>query len=1079
MNELLPIIDSVLQSMNIETRYLTEGYFRGVRFIPQMLQRNVRESDFAIVILDGLRPNVAYELGLFHMRGVDIIPLKRSTAKFAVKSAYHKDPLIAFGDIRYRKAAFDHLQDPPLEITEIFSDFQGLEELRFDSIDDTDQNNSLGKKLRVAIEGIIPHLRARTGPDFAQIHLLFPDLDQNLLDESLKILSLFSILGLRLQHETDTTFQPIRDDFISLFINESATIENVMVIIESLIAREENILRNYGRYVTIDSERLINESFRFLLDNQQFNQYYLKIMRSGNSELIRRFIERLSSGEYLKAESIQMLGQYIFTRSNLFTDISILQVKETCELFSTTAYIFPSKAITLLSSWFEPIIPTQIDVLFPFTSNIFNPGNSEESMLWFLSKIAIHDQFFNNSMRILFKFSLPIIIHEEELTHHIHSGSGNLALHRFLEQCYPLQGKVQVTTRWEFIQSMSPDENLPPEYQIAAIDLKFRAIKNFLKRQWTIAGGYHDGSIEIRSFSVQSPNKYSQLEAYRKEAFQLLMNWIQSTEDLYRNDKNFFSYLINNFSRWIRHFNWDQIQEFLVSIFERDVIYRDIFRGHVENLRKYDTWQSSYSQDLLTQIFQFDDELEGSLELVEYFKKYLQVSKYDLDRNLFPEDAEKIAHIQEIHNNLISKMTNSSPEQRDIIKTMLISVNYSESFNFGMYFGEKTDLNDIVTVLNDFQYIIQHQSLEIVSEFFCGLMAALFLLNEDLWETKIEEIWLNEFFAAYREKFLWMGTNLSQFKWRKYNELLNSEQTLPNKILSVISHKAFTEIITIDLIKGTLKLCISQIGRIRLEDLSSGYIGTLNDPISLAYFKLGSIFKKYQQLLDEELANWLLVEWVSHSSFLLSRIHDTSLLIKIGRLSETSLAPWLLQGFSISDLDGDSFLMKSSEFFLPKLFEITMELFSISESEENLTDSNKISIAFEISGECWLLLKFTEAQIEELFLQNSRKLGYMIGRILKHLNPNEPFPRSLSNIITLNHENLDFKHTIFRAFSSGTRSFTGNNYGQAFSADNNRLINWSDQTSDPILLQWFRDLKEYIDNESLRWENTWREGEVR
>ena len=66
MNEVLGIIKSVLESLDMGIIYLGDG-FRGIRYYPEMLRQNISESDFGIVILDGLRPNVTYELGLLQM----------------------------------------------------------------------------------------------------------------------------------------------------------------------------------------------------------------------------------------------------------------------------------------------------------------------------------------------------------------------------------------------------------------------------------------------------------------------------------------------------------------------------------------------------------------------------------------------------------------------------------------------------------------------------------------------------------------------------------------------------------------------------------------------------------------------------------------------------------------------------------------------------------------------------------------------------------------------------------------------------------------------------------------------------
>ncbi|MHA1887244.1 MAG: hypothetical protein ACTSX0_04405, partial [Promethearchaeota archaeon] len=60
IDKILSIINSVLQNNGFIPVYLDDGFYK-VNFLPQMLQKNINESDFGIVVLDGLRPNVAYE----------------------------------------------------------------------------------------------------------------------------------------------------------------------------------------------------------------------------------------------------------------------------------------------------------------------------------------------------------------------------------------------------------------------------------------------------------------------------------------------------------------------------------------------------------------------------------------------------------------------------------------------------------------------------------------------------------------------------------------------------------------------------------------------------------------------------------------------------------------------------------------------------------------------------------------------------------------------------------------------------------------------------------------------------------
>lgn len=165
INDVLEVINSVLTSMDIEPYYLREQIRGGL--YPTVLQEMITQSDLGIVILDGLRPNVAFEYGLLTMKNIDIIPLKKSDAKYSVKFSFYNpavdnlDPSFAFGDFRYKEAALKNLKDPLINVNVHFSDCQGKHIVDFETIDDTIEYNSLGTLLKVEIEKIIPRLRSK------------------------------------------------------------------------------------------------------------------------------------------------------------------------------------------------------------------------------------------------------------------------------------------------------------------------------------------------------------------------------------------------------------------------------------------------------------------------------------------------------------------------------------------------------------------------------------------------------------------------------------------------------------------------------------------------------------------------------------------------------------------------------------------------------------------------------------------------------------------------------------------------------------------------------------------------------
>ncbi len=107
INDVLEVIESVLRSMDIDPYYLRDQ-IRGGELYPPVLQKMITQSDMGIVILDGLRPNVAFEYGLLIMRNIDIIPFKKSDAKYSIKSLFYNpavgnlDTFFAFGDFLYK-----------------------------------------------------------------------------------------------------------------------------------------------------------------------------------------------------------------------------------------------------------------------------------------------------------------------------------------------------------------------------------------------------------------------------------------------------------------------------------------------------------------------------------------------------------------------------------------------------------------------------------------------------------------------------------------------------------------------------------------------------------------------------------------------------------------------------------------------------------------------------------------------------------------------------------------------------------------------------------------------------------------
>ena len=1060
----------------MEIIYLGED-FGGIRYYPDMLHQNISESDFGIVILDGLRPNVTYELGLLQMSKIDVIPLIKNDAKFSVKSIYynpqkgHNDPELAFGEYRNRRAIFQRLLEPYIIIPEHFSDCQGMHEVRYNTIDDTQENSSLGKVLREEITKIIPHLRSRTGLGFNELYALFPDIEHEILEESVRLLSLFSVLGWNQYFEGDMTFQSIREEFVSFFINQPVSVERVNKIFNLLLERPENIIKNYGRYLTIDSEKLIHQSFDFLMQNHRiFNKYYTQIMKTTQTELKRRFIDRITSSDILDSSTIEAIGNYIFDRSELFTNISAIQNRDSCQFFVSSASINPLKALNLLQHWISPLTPMKMAELFPFQSTVSYPGNPQDDVLWFLNETSKNNTFFTQSMEILFKFSLPIILHEEQILTDIHSGVQKLALDRFLEQCHSLAGKVNVITRWNFIKSLSWSEDWSEDFMKSTMILKFRAIQTFLQRSWIIPEPIRGGTIRVSHFRINGLN-YDDLEKCRSEAYQIIMEWLD-LPDIYANIyDSIFEYFYQNLSECLKYIPWDKIKSLFIRIFSKDSLKILEFLTQIDKIRAYDNWQESYSEEYLQQIFQFQEELEEGLTVPDFFRRKLGFSVYTTAViGMFPEQKEREDFINSLQTKMINRYLElDKTESKEIIE-VLLNENFYQSYQFGMKLKDYLTWEEIEVKIEYCTKTIEENNIENVSEFYIGLWSALFHANEEEWENLLDQYWNNSFIQPYLEKIIWQPEqNFNEFRWNKYKELFKSRLIGPNEFMAVIHRK---KSISVDELRQILIDCLRY-----FEELITSEVEYPIEVFIHFIWRMERLMSENEGLLDNVLAENFLDTFQPISSDILSQLYNTNMIIEIGKLSEQSFDDWLKVGFQLSVRD-DDFLLKCADIFIDSIFQITEKLFSLPPVREEVTEDHHIAHAFEISGDPRILLKFTDEQIDRLYELNSSMLGSLFGRLIQNIPINVNFSPLLRRLIIQHNEDTDFKNRIFQEFSSGVQTFVGDNYDQLYAGEYARITQWRESAKNNIFREWLRELHQYIDSLRNQDREFWREREV-
>lgn len=1080
---ILKVIDKVLKSLDIEPYYLSDQ-IRGGKLYPLVLRDMITQSDMGIVVLDGLRPNVTYEYGLLDMKNIDVIPLKKSDAKLTIRSMFYNpsknkiDPELAFGDFYFKKAAFEKLKDPILNVNLHFSDCQGKHIVNFDTIDDTFEVNSLGNVLRAEIEKIIPKLRSMDGPDFGMVHTLFNDLNYDLLDESIKLLSLFSFIGWRQEFEGDSRFQSIREGFLSLFQNEQASFDEINRIFEALLENDEPILRKYGRYLTVDSDRLIKESFEDLLNEEsRFQAFFSSIINSDVMELTTRFIERISTPDILDPQRKRSVGDFIFSRSGLFQDISVLQDRERSRLFSTAGYIFPSGALDLLSDWINSLSPSEMTEIFPSQSTLHLPGNLQDDILWFLNETSKFDSYFSQSMKLLFKFSLPVIVEEDRILLDIHSSIKRLALDRYLEQCQSLTGEVSLNTRWNYIKDLAWSEEWVEKYRNATKILKFRAITTFLQKSWSVIGPIRNGALQIMRTTITDGVSYDELENCRREAYQIIMEWLNQPVEYACIYESLFEYFYQNLHEGLKYIAWDQIKSLFEQIFQHDNKKILTFIGHIDLLRTFDNenWQGRYTEEQLILILQFQEELEENLSISDFFRRNMHLSIYDTRlTSVYPDQSERENYIDNLQNILMQKYLEMNESETLEITKLLLIKNYDKSHNFGTNLKNHLSSDQNKLKINLCFEIIERDSIETVSEFFLGLWNALLTTNATEWEHLLEDNWNNPYLQPYLYRLLWPPNSLiNDFRWIKYLELVESRQIEPTQIINILLHSETPESVSIDDKILLLITAINQIG----EEIASEGIYQVNYFLSFIW-RLESLLSKYEDLLREDLAESFLEKMYPISEKILSQLPNTDILIKFGNLSRDSFKKWLKAGFQVSTQVRENFIVKYADDFLDDIYQITHHLFSISQENVEETEDYYISYRFKISGDPKILLKFTDDQIDSLFELNSAMLGCILGRLIQTSDIEEAFPESVKRLIIQHNEDTTFRDCIFQEFSSRVRVFVGNNYDQSFNGDYAKLSHWRNSATNDIFREWLQQLHHHIDAVREENRNMWRELEV-
>lgn len=1083
IEKVLNVVNLVLKSLNIEPIYLSNK-IRGGQLYPIRLQELITQSDMGIVILDGLRPNITFEYGLLSMGNIDIIPLKKIDAKVSIKSFFYNhaindmDSSLAFGKWHFKSAAFRELKDPFLNINEHLSDCQGRHIIVYDKIDNTEDPKSLGRLLRNEIEQIIPQLRSRDGPGFKRLRDLCRGIDLDLLDESIRLLSLFSFLGWREQFKGDNTFQSLRENFLNLFKNKKANIHNINNIFERLLAIDIPILRNYGRYLTVDSDRLISESFDYYSKNDfEFNKVFLSIMNSNVDELKIRFFERLGA---MGTQQARDLAYNVISDSDLFQDISVLENSEMAHLFSIIASLSPKIALEKLNNWISPLSPVNIEDNFPFQSTLIAPGNPQDEILWFLSRAAKIDSYFLQAMDILLKFCLPIILYNNQIINGIHPEVNKLALDRFLEQCHSLLGNVKVRTRWNFIKNIDWEEDWSEKYKNATKDLKYRAIVTFLERSWSVTGPVINGAIRVNHYSLSDGKKYEELEICREEAYKILMRWLDQGDVYTEIDDTLFEYFYRNLSEWLKYIPLDDIKSLFEKKFEVFPKKKLAFLRYIDLLRvfKNEVWQGKYSEEHLSEIFQFQDEIEEKLPTSDLFRRKMDLWIHDSYLiTKFPDLLEREEYLNTLQIELVKIYFDLEDKERDEITKILLTENFNKSYEFSRNLFSLSKDEQIKNKIEICTKIIEDNKIETISDFYLGLWNHFFNSNREEWKKLLNYYWSHPVVQHYLYKILWLtGEIYDEFRWNKFINLFNERHAEPVSMIDIILYKKLPLSISVDEKRVNLINSIKFFGEMIKNNAQ------ISRDVYFTYiWRLESLLKENEDIFNKDIAKSFLKNFYPLSNNIISQLTNTDILIKFGRLAEEEFKKWLEAGFRVSHHveRGKTFLSKCAEFFREQLYEIVEQIFIISISRDQISEDYYTVMTFKDFGDPKILLEFSDQQIDHLYNLNPSMLGLILGRLIRNSRIEDDFPKVLRKLIIQHHEDESFKNNIFQAFSTGIRVFGGNDYDQQFSGDYTRITKWRESAKNNIFKEWLKELHQRID--TLRDQNRdfWKEMEVK
>lgn len=846
-------------------------------------------------------------------------------------------------------------------------------------------------------------------------------------------------------------------------INKTLSDEEIQNYFDILIKNTTNILSKFGNFYTICSNSILIDTINEIKEDYDFFSNIFNYLNEQPSDFyLKEFMSKICNTSMLNQSYSGIISHLFYDENGPFQNILILRDKTKSEIFSQLSYVFKGESMEILDDWFQRISLDDLNELFPFQSNIYEPRSPEEPILWFLSKVAKYEIFFEKSMEILKKFSMIYLVNIKKYEEHSYGYSARIGLDQFTENCHCLIGDVRLETRWNYIKNLKNTQSWPEKYQNAFIKLKILALKTFMELQWHTFSRMDNFSIRFNHTRIDP--EIENLEDYRKKNFFYLMQFYKEISNMTYKEE-IFRYLISNLIFWTKYIPWHSISEFLSREFSNESKYRDIFRDHIRNLKAYDSWRNGYDQTTLQEILTFDEQLEENLSTEDYFRKYFDYDLYSMDLfHKYRDRDTRKAELFKIYENVHSKLLELEKINRDQIYRLILEENFKGSREFGEFFAKKYDPHELVQQISFLTNLIEKvDNVANTSDFLISLLYSLQVKNKEIFDSVFEDLWDNPKLVSYREKFLFIPQIFSLNLWNKFKLMINTQKIDIEPCLTLIVIKDFNFEIPIGEIRNFL---VNSIKKLSSQEFNFSKMRKYSedDDLNIYLIRIEEVYKKYPDILNNLFSQTFLKEFHKFSEHILKKTYSFPFLIECGKKEPDLFNPWLITGFSISEYESTGFLTSAMGEFKDEIYNILTLMFQESMLEE-YTKLHSVLIKFEISGDIDILNKFNFEQLVKLYRINPKSLGKLIGRLLQKSSSEQLFNPVYQRLILKFKDNTDFNYNIFRSFLSTVRSYSGMDIKSGYSREYNQIENWIQEATNKEIISWLKDLKNSVDED--------------